>query len=506
MDEDIILDIIPTSPTIITDASCSNIESTVIVRKKRATNTIKPPKNTKLTYDEYNKNTTDLTKYKIPELKALAKLYKLHITGNKTTLIRRIQNYFQFSISVIVIQKNLRRFFVKRSFQLRGPAKHDRGICTNPTDFYTLEPLDEIPHQEFFSYTEIGANGQYTYGFNIQSLMQLLRRKGRAIVNPYNREKIPEKAIGDFIRLYLYTIILFPEHVSEEERYTNSRNPFLQPVNVFAIAHGAYYGFPRRISTGSSLHTPLQSIITRRTNDLESVQVSTIFEASQNIPLNSSMNHPIRALRNYVIPRTHSLVPVPVHALEPSQMTYEPPASALRHFGVGGFQPPVHMPHTLTEGPSSGMQGRRPEGVQRNMEEIRSKPIETRIQELFMEIDQLGNYTQVSWFTNLTRRELYNYYHRLHHIWRHRSRMPFSVRQRICPLGDPFPNTNILSMGYDQISADQLIGEVVSTMENLCYTAMDIEDRKLGAIYTLIALTHVSLPARENLIWLYESM
>ena len=24
------------------------------------------------------------------------------------------------------------------------------------------------------------------------------------------------------------------------------------------------------------------------------------------------------------------------------QMTYEPPASALRHFGVGGFQPPIH--------------------------------------------------------------------------------------------------------------------------------------------------------------------
>ena len=61
-------------------------------------------------------------------------------------------------------------------------------------------------------------------------------------------------------------------------------------------------------------------------------------------------------------------------------------------------------------------------------------------------------------------------------------------------------------MGYDQISVDQLIGEVVSTMENLTYTAMDIEDRKLGVIYALIALTHVSLPARESLIWLYESM
>jgi hypothetical protein len=471
MNEDIIIDIVHTSPenTIITDVSCS-----IAVRKKRATNTIKPPKNTKLTCDEYHKNPTDLTKYKIPELKALAKLYKLHITGNKQVLIHRIQNYFQSSISVIVIQKNLRRFFVKRSFQLRGPAIHDRSLCTNPTDFYTLEPLDEIPHQAFFSYTEIGANGQYTYGFNIQSLMHLLRRKGRAIINPYNRGNIPEKAIGDLIRLYLYTITLFPDHVCEEELHLNSRNQFLQPANPSAIAHGVYYGFPRHITPSNGYHMPLSTLITRRPNDSvsESVQISTIFEASQNIPTVD-----FRALRNHVIPRTHSLSPAPVQT---NRIIHDVPVAVTE----GSFT------HT---------------DIAIHMQEIRSKPIETRIQELFMEIDQLGNYTQVSWFTNLTKRELYSYYHRLNNIWRYRSRIIFSVRHRICPLGDPF-QIAILNIRLDEISIDQLVMNVITTMENLCYTAMDIEDRKLGAIYTLIALTHVSLPARENLTWLYESM
>ena len=139
------------------------------------------------------------------------------------------------------------------------------------------------------------------------------------------------------------------------------------------------------------------------------------------------------------------------------------------------------------------------------MQEIRAKPIETRIQELFMEIDQLGNYTQVSWFTDLTKRELYSYYHRLNNIWRHRSRTFLSVRQRICPLGDPFQMA-VLSVRLDEISIERLVTNAITTMENLCYTATDIEDRKLGAIYTLIALTHVSLPARDNMIWLYESM
>lgn len=440
--------------TIITDAS----SSCLVVRKKRASNVIKPLKNTKLTCDEYHKNSTDLTKYKIPELKALAKLYKLHITGNKKTLIQRIQNYFQSSISVIVIQKNLRCFFVKRSFQLRGPAAHDRSICTNPTDFYTLEPLDEIPHQEFFSYTEIMANGQYTYGFNIQSLMQLLRRDGRTIINPYNREKIPEKVIGNFIRLYLYTIILFPEHVSPEELYTNSRNQFLQPVNAIGIAHGAYYGFPRRIRRRTEhLSTPPQI------NHTEQHAIGSI-----------TLGELIRREDAILLPGEGSELPLHNHIISSTVV------------------PQIRLMSI--------------EDTRNRLREIRSRSVSVRIQELFMEIDQLGNYTQVLWFTNLTRRELYNYYCRLHNIWRHRSRMPFFVRQRICPLGDPFPNTNILSMGYEQISVDQLIEEVVSTMENLTYTAVDIEDRKLGVIYVLIALTYVSLPARESLIWLYESM
>ena len=435
-----------------------------IVRKKRAANTIKPPKNTKLTCDEYHKNPTDLTKYKIPELKALAKMYKIPITGTKQVLIQRIQNYFQSSISVIVIQKNLRRFFVKRSFQLRGSAIHNRSLCTNPTDFYTLEPLDEIPHQAFFSYTEIGPNGQYTYGFNIQSLMHLLRRKGRAILNPYNRGKIPEKVIGDLIRLYLYTIILFPDHVCEDELYYNSRNTFLQPVNPMMIAHGVYYGFPQRIVRS---HTSLHDLVTRRPHN-------TVSE--------SSLNTPTRLLRNYIIPRTQVQAPIQTDIIVPQTVLTE---------GLGR-----ELGRELAEVPLT---------LQYRMQEIRAKPIETRIQELFMEIDQLGNYTQVSWFTDLTKRELYSYYHRLNNIWRHRSRTFLSVRQRICPLGDPFQMA-VLSVRLDEISIERLVTNAITTMENLCYTATDIEDRKLGAIYTLIALTHVSLPARDNMIWLYESM
>ena len=478
MNEDIIFDIVHTSPenTIITDVSCS-IELASVVRKKRAANVIKPAKNTKLTCNEYHKNPTDLTKYKIPELKALAKLYKLHITGNKQVLIHRIQNYFQSSISVIVIQKNLRRFFVKRSFQLRGPAIHDRSLCTNPTDFYTLEPLDEIPHQAFFSYTEIGPSGQYTYGFNIQSLMHLLRRKGNEIINPYNRGNIPEKVIGDLIRLYLYTITLFPEHACEEELYKNSRNPFLQSADPLEISHGVYYGFPRkdgirRRNRPEALRSETTVLRPSTLGLSDSVQVSTLFE-------------------QVIGPRTLEST-----LFEQAIILQE---STLFEQAMGQEATQELTNRVISSGPSLGVQRNM------NMEEIRSRPILTRIQELFMEIDQLGNYTQVSWFTNLTKRELYSFYHRLNGIWRYRNRIVSSVRQRICPLGDPFQFA-VLNARLDEISIEQLVTNVITTMENFCYTARDIEDRKLGAIYTLIALTHVSLPARENLSWLYESL
>lgn len=144
--------------------------------------------------------------------------------------------------------------------------------------------------------------------------------------------------------------------------------------------------------------------------------------------------------------------------------------------------------------------------ISSRMVEIQSKSLPTRVQELFMEIDQLGNYTESAWFTQLTKRDCFYFYGHLYDTWRYRGRLSSSVKIRICPLGDPFMNVMPVRMRIDDVSDEQLRRGCITVMESMIYTARDIDDRKLGALHVLMALTVVSLPARNNIPWLYESM
>ena len=68
----------------------------------------------------------------------------------------------------------------------RGKAFMERALCVNECDFYTMDPLDTIPFPQFFSYTD---QEQFTYGFDIHSLVLLHRKRGE-MVNPYNHTKL----------------------------------------------------------------------------------------------------------------------------------------------------------------------------------------------------------------------------------------------------------------------------------------------------------------------------
>jgi hypothetical protein len=136
---------------------------------------------------------------------------------------------------------------------------------------------------------------------------------------------------------------------------------------------------------------------------------------------------------------------------------------------------------------------------------IQIKPIDNRIQELFMEIDQLGNYSQSSWFSNLSLNECVRFIRYLHQYWTIRGRIPNSTKQKICVLYDPFAQYNInliLSAG----SIDDFKNYCVVIMELLIYCGENIEYRKLGALYVLSALTVVSIHARRAMPWLYEAL
>ncbi len=138
---------------------------------------------------------------------------------------------------------------------------------------------------------------------------------------------------------------------------------------------------------------------------------------------------------------------------------------------------------------------------------IREKETEFRINELFHEMDLLGNYTNVSWFNNLTRTQHVHLLRYMWDIWNFRGNIPIATKRKICPYFNPFTD------GADNIEredgndrANLLKKTSLTIMENFVYTGISNDYKQLGCMIALSALTMVSIPARNSLPWLYESL
>uniref|UniRef100_A0A6C0ERU1 SAP domain-containing protein n=1 Tax=viral metagenome TaxID=1070528 RepID=A0A6C0ERU1_9ZZZZ len=337
-------------------------------------------------YTNYFNNSIVLKNFKIPQLKLIARENNLHVSGSKPVLIERIHNHFTQSIYAITIQKMFRGHIIRKLMKLKGEALNNKKICVNETDFYTLDPLQDIPYDEFYSYKD---SNNFVYGFNITSLITLFKQKGK-IINPYNREKVDFKIMNDIFALYKLTKIIFP-HIFNEK----SDEP--------------------------------------------------------NIPISNNQTH-----QNSVVTNSHQMNEnVELH---------------------------------------------------NRMQAIREKPINIRIQELFMEIDLLGNYTDSNWFISLEKREYIRYYRYLYDIWHYRGQMTHETKRRICRLHDPFINTSLSSLNLPTTTTEDCRAVCLYIMENMVYTGIDAEYQKIGALHVLSVLTIVSMDARRNMMWLYESL
>jgi hypothetical protein len=148
-------------------------------------------------------NYNDITNYNynVSQLKSIAKIYKLKISGNKNELVSRIFTFLYLSSYIIKIQKVFRGRIVKKYIDLHGPAATKRNLCTNSTDFVTMDNLEEIDFNQFISYKD---EDGFIYGFDITSLFNLFSKNGSNNKNPYNRNKIPDiilKNIKTLLRL-----------------------------------------------------------------------------------------------------------------------------------------------------------------------------------------------------------------------------------------------------------------------------------------------------------------
>jgi hypothetical protein len=149
---------------------------------------IKPP-----TYSNY----TEVLKinYSLAEIKNFASQYKLKTSGPKRDILCRIFTHLHFSVVSIKIQRFIRGYIVRKYITSHGPAYKDRSLCTNDTDFMTMEPLNDLKFHYFMSYKD---DDGFIYGFDMVSLYNLIENSKNTITNPYNRKEIPKTFIIGF--------------------------------------------------------------------------------------------------------------------------------------------------------------------------------------------------------------------------------------------------------------------------------------------------------------------
>jgi len=436
----------------------------IMIEKNTASLVSKPKKEkkiremSKITYEiDYKyffKNKPDLRTFKLDELKFIAKKYHLKFSGTKPILIDRITHFFIKTREIIKIQSLFRKWVVLYLMNHRGPAFKNRSICTNDTDFVTMEPLNEIPDELFYSYRD---SQNFIYGFNLSSLIQTLRMKNK-LSNPYNRENIPEDEVKKIIRLYNFSFIIYPELSKEYEKFF-----VVKPRNV--------------TNTNRFIPQPMQPLF----RNIDNNHLQELIHNIQNI--------------NEDIFRNNNNVPVqPPTRMQPIINNNE------YNVQYRDYVPQIMNMIEITDDQENRLN---------RLRELRNLPITQRINNLFIEIDSLGNYTQSSWFHNLSRNDLVILYRNIYDIWYYRGNLSREVRYRICPYRSPFYNINgngnirnlTLNMTTEDIKMLCLI-----VFENLVYTGVDDDHRRIGTFHALSALTIVSIGARTSLPWLYESV
>ena len=137
---------------------------------------------------------------------------------------------------------------------------------------------------------------------------------------------------------------------------------------------------------------------------------------------------------------------------------------------------------------------------------ISPEDIEGRARALFAEIDEISEvFTDYNWMFCLNKQPLLDFYRALHDIWTYRANIPQPLMQAICPpVGRPFVGFywNELVAG----SREYVLTEVIRLSQVISTTALDRENKQLGAYYVLSALTLVNSEAATALPWLYQSV
>jgi hypothetical protein len=392
-----------------------------------------------------NENENGAVGYKVAELKEMCLIIqrdfdykKVKLTGTKGELRQSVYNFYHHTFHCIKIQLKFNSFLRRKLNKLRGPALNDREICINETDFYSLDPIREIPNQQFFSYEEVKIDNDNDkcsndeksnskkscyYGFDIASIYNLIlsdngveneyglthRNIWNESNNPYNRNKIMPNVVRDILKIIKLDRILNRKRVLK-----NNKN--------------------KKMTKNQMMNNNVNN------NNYE-------YDNSNYVAENDNNNAVMGAGMNIALPQD------------------------------------VLTPH---------------------------QRFQQHVLRLFQTINALGHYSDPEWFLALTYEQHITFLRELIDIWNYRAELSPQARRTIYPpYGDPFPHYVlgwVTHQFYIYLSPENIININLTVIERFINSAVSEGDRCLGSDFILCALTLVSIPAREALPWLYQSV
>lgn len=159
---------------------------------------MKTRKRRRVTDDDFNilkpgeQELLHMRNYRVAHLKEMCRHYRQRLSGNKDELTKRLFEHLFLSNAAIVIQRAARNYLLRSYLIAKGPAFIKRSICVNDSDFFTMEPVNEIPHSQFISYID---SDKMVYGFDMLSLHNMISKSSKPYRNPYNRNELPEELL-----------------------------------------------------------------------------------------------------------------------------------------------------------------------------------------------------------------------------------------------------------------------------------------------------------------------
>jgi hypothetical protein len=448
-------------------------ESITKSKKNKTKSKLEKPNPSEISFHNYNILNEENEKnadYKVAELKEMCAIIqrdfdykKIKLSGTKSELRQGVYQFYHHTFHCIKIQLKFNCFLRRKLNKLRGPALHNREICVNETDFYSLDPIRDIPNHQFFSYEEfkmyhdndsnnkndnndsirIKSKSCY-YGFDIASIYNLILSDNgveneyalsRRLVwiesnNPYNRNKIPSNVICNILKIIKLDRILNKKRVMIKNKNKNKRIIKNQIMN----------NNDNNYSNNNNNYN---------NNNYEYDNNNYIEEDNDN---NNNNNNNIS------------------------------------NMGSGGS---INI--TL------------PQDILTPQQRFRQ-----HVLRLFQTINALGHYSDPDWFIALTYEQHITFLRELIDIWNYRAELSPQVRRTIYPpYGDPFPQyilSWVTHQFYIYLSPENIININLNVIERLITSAVAESDRCLGSNFILCALTLVSIPAREALPWLYQSV